>query len=246
MPLPNYLILGETKCGTTSMYDNFVQHPDILPALGNKDSVLTADGKVLGQKELRYFDRHWSRGLEWYKNCFPKCKDGQITGEATPMYLYRQQALQRISNTVKDARLIVMFRNPVDRLLSHFHHLGKILPDWYDRYPTFGDFWRGALEGDYYIIDKGIYWRSLKSLLMYFPAEQIHIIKSEDLFDHPDETYTKALGFLGVCNHSLSKPAHSRKNSYSKITDIELLSEIETFYQRHNLILETMIGRKME
>lgn len=246
MPLPNYLILGETKCGTTSMYDNLIQHPDILPTLGNDDSVLTADGNILGQKEIRYFDKYWSRGIEWYKSCFPECNNNQITGEATPMYLYRQQALQRIATTLKDTKLIVMFRNPVNRLLSHFHHLGNILPDWYERYPTFGDFWQGALEGDYYIIDKGIYWRSLQALLQYFPRKQIYIIRSEDLFSDPDRVYAEALEFLEVRLCSLPKIAYSRQNTYSKITDIKLLSEITDFYKKHNLILEEIIGRKMK
>jgi len=241
MPLPNYLIIGETKCGTTSMYDNLIQHPGVLPTINKDTTVKTVDGNILGKKEIRFFDRYWSRGIEWYETCFPKCERGQITGEATPMYLYRAQALQRIASVIPNIKLIVMIRNPVHRLLSHFYHLEKILPDWHNRYPDFETFWNSAFEGDYYIVDKGIYWRSIQMLGEYFPQKNIHIIQSERLFKEPQQVYSETLNFLEVDSFILKEARHSRKNDYT-LPDYKLLKEIEMFYEPHNEILQNMIG----
>lgn len=243
MPPPNFIIIGETKCGTTSMYDNLIQHPHILPSKGNGDHTVTEDDFELGIKETRFFDKNWYRGWDWYKSCFPECPQGYITGEASPTYLYRIQALERIGNLLQDCKIIIMLRDPVSRLVSHYNHLKKILPIWHKRYKTLYDFWTSAAEPDYYIIDKGIYWRSVQEAFRCLNRQNIIIIKSEMLFEEPQRVYNTILDFLNMTPYILTAPSHSRKNIYST-PDIGLLKEIESFYKPHNDILAEMLGEK--
>lgn len=243
MPLPDFIIAGETKCGTTSMYNNLIQHPDILPTLGNGDSTITDDGEVLGVKELRFFDRYYNLGLDWYKDCFPKCSAGQITGEATPMYLYRTQAIQRMSEVVPDCKIIVLLRNPVDRLVSHYNHLRNVSGKLF--YPSFKSFWTTAYESDYYLIDKGIYWQTIERLYGYYPREQVKVIISEELFSNPQEIWNETLDFLGVGPAPL-KPKHSRKNTKTnQQIDTKLREEISEFYAPHNFVLCDLLEREI-
>jgi len=242
MPLPNFLILGETKCGTTSMYDNIIQHPQILPTKGNGND-LSVDATVpLGVKELRFFDRNYNKGWDWYRDCFPECPEGSITGEATPMYLHRALALQRIASVMKDVKLILMFRDPAKRLVSHYHHIGSINPAWYDKYPTIESFWNTAAEEDYHLIDKGIYWKTVMQVATTFKEDkQMLVIISEDLFEEPDKIFSDVFEFLGVDSDVKIKAQHSRKNKYKT----KVPTEIKDFYEPHNRKLERVLERKL-
>ena len=80
MPLPDYIIIGETKCGTTSFYNYLVKHPQIKDTFGNGDQV----DACYSTKEIRYFDRYFSSGLAWYKSCFPETWPREISGATGP------------------------------------------------------------------------------------------------------------------------------------------------------------------
>jgi len=236
MPLPNFLIVGETKCGTTSMYDNLVKHPQILPSLGN--GVQTeADSEVpLGVKEIRFFDKHYNRGWDWYQSCFPKCPDGYITGEATPMYLYRTQALIHIAETIPDCKIIVMLRNPTDRLYSHFNHISANEVDWTDRYHSVMDLFMGAHPKDYHLIDRGFYIRQLTALWALFNKNNIHIIISEEMFENPEEEWANLLEFLNL-DYCDIEFAHSRKKKHD-LTKNAYRRDIDRMYAPFNRALE--------
>jgi len=242
MPLPNFLIIGETKCGTTSLYDNLIQHPQILPTVGNGNNRIVDASVPLGVKELRFFDRNYHKGWDWYKSCFPECPEGCITGEATPMYLNRTLVLDRIASILQDnVKIIVMLRNPAERLLSHYHHMGKINNDWYKKYPTLWDLWTQASDQDYHLIERGVYWKSLFTLSVLFNDCNIHPVISEDMFTKPQEVMEDLFAFLGVDKADAIVPTHSRKNKYKK----QIPQEIYDFYKTHNEVLEKVMGREL-
>jgi len=112
--LPDFVIIGAPKCGTTILYHLLTKHPHVEPA---------------AFKEPHYFDRLFDKGTEWYRQCFPpsRQKDGQrtITGEATPGYLFHPHAPKRMARVIPEARLIALLRNPVDRTYSDYHFSGS-------------------------------------------------------------------------------------------------------------------------
>src|SRR5690606_12836808 len=73
LQMPDFLIIGAQKCGTTSLYRYLIQHPQIEPAI---------------KKEIHYFDLNYNKPIQWYLNQFPalKTQSDRITGEATPYY----------------------------------------------------------------------------------------------------------------------------------------------------------------
>jgi hypothetical protein len=108
-PLPDFLLLGAQKAGTTALYEYLRRHPQITGP---------------SWKEVSFFDRHWARGESWYRGNFPNLARtrGKLVGEASPSYVLHPLAPQRVQELVPDARLIVLVRNPVDRAFSQYNH----------------------------------------------------------------------------------------------------------------------------
>lgn len=105
--LPDFVVLGAQKAGTTSLHAALQRHPQLfLPA----------------QKELHYFSNHSERPLSWYAAHFAPARPQQHCGEVTPYYLFHPEVPQRLAAALPDARLIVLLRDPVERTLSHYFH----------------------------------------------------------------------------------------------------------------------------
>src|SRR5918992_682833 len=112
--LPNLIVIGAQKCGTSALHHYLHLHPDIC---------------MSAQKELNFFveSKNWSKGLAWYESNF-RGKDGKakIYGEASPDYTGYPAAPgvpARMHSIVPDAKLILMVRHPVDRIISQYIHL---------------------------------------------------------------------------------------------------------------------------
>ena len=117
-PLPDYLIVGGQRCGTTSLHHYLVQHPGVLPARFTKG--------------VHWFDVSYDKPPSWYRANFPtsrrreavSARIGQpvVTGEASPYYLFHPWVPERAAAMVPDARIIMVLRDPVHRAWSHYHH----------------------------------------------------------------------------------------------------------------------------
>src|SRR6187200_1451927 len=106
-PLPDFLVIGAQKAGTTALYAYLRWHPGITGP---------------SWKEVSFFDRHWWRGEAWYRGQFPLRAGGRLVGEASPSYLFHPLAPERARSLVPDAKLIALVRNPVDRAYSQYQH----------------------------------------------------------------------------------------------------------------------------
>ena len=109
--LPDFLIVGAQKGGTSSLYAYLAQHPSVLPSF---------------RKEVKFFDCNYFCGHTWYRAHFPLryklSRGNRITGEGTPNYLFHPTALQRLALTLIDVKIIILLRNPADRAYSHYQH----------------------------------------------------------------------------------------------------------------------------
>jgi len=102
-PLPDFVIIGAQKAGTTALFDMFSEHPEISPST---------------VKEVHYFDSNYERGEQWYRRHF----DRHIAGEASPYYLFYPPAHDRMKALIPKAKVIAILRDPVERALSHYDH----------------------------------------------------------------------------------------------------------------------------
>lgn len=104
-PLPGFLIIGAMKAGTTSAAANLRRHP----------------GLFMPKNEVHFFDRYWDEGADWYRSFFAEGA-GRLCGEKTPRYMTSREYMERIASIVPRAKLVVLLRNPTDRLFSQINH----------------------------------------------------------------------------------------------------------------------------
>jgi hypothetical protein len=241
MKKPDFIIAGEARCGTTSLYEDLIKHPDILPGRG-VDKITYSGGTIyLSQKEPRFFDRNWHRGIDWYFNLFEDIP-GKITGDGSTLYFYRALAMKRIRETLPDVKIIIMLRNPIDRLYSHFYHIMKVAPKWETRYPTFEKFLDTAHENDYYIVDKGIYANAMRNCMRLYNDDQIHVIKSEDYFDHTQREFDDVIRFLSLDEFKPTNFSNLRASNFKQAMDPRTRDRLESFYGPHNDQLRELVG----
>jgi len=178
--LPNLIIVGGLKCGTTSIHHYLGLHPEI---------------QMSKPKELNFFARelNWDLGLDWYASRFDD--RFKVRGESSPHYtnLPRFQGVaERIHASLgPDARLIYMVRDPIKRILSHWVHATGAGYETREMVPTLS-------QPDSSYIHRSMYWMQLQPYLERFDRSQIEIITQEELQSEREETMRKAFGFAGV------------------------------------------------
>lgn len=214
--LPEFIIIGEMKCGTTALYRYICDHPMVEPAK---------------RKELAFFNAYYHKGMEWYKSQFPDCENC-ITGEATG-YLKFPDVAPRVYDAVPNAKLLLILRNPVDRAYSHYHmHLrkGKIQVPFEE-----------AIQDHSTYLDKGIYAWKLKRWMEVFPKEQFHIVQSEQLYKHPQKTLNETFKFLGLPPHKLNVYEHHNSGSYEEM-NVGTRKKLIEYYKPFNQELYDFLG----
>ena len=175
--LPNLVIVGVMKCGTTSLHYYLGLHPDI---------------HMSREKEIEFFieERHWNRGPEWYARQFDV--RGRVRGESSPNYTATRRfpgVAGRMRDIVPDARLIFMVRDPIERLVSH----------WIHNY-THGREERSFVEilNDDRYLERSMYAVQLEPYLERFPREQIFIIEMERMRARRLDVLRDVFAFLDV------------------------------------------------
>ena len=175
--LPNFLIIGAPRAGTTWAAKNLMLHPQIfLPK----------------EKELHFFDQSYDNGIEYYESLFKDAKGKAIVGEATPDYLYRKEIPKLIYQHLPKVKLIVILRNPVDRLYSRYWNAKA-------KYPANKDLsFEEKIAQKPLFIEEGLYYEHISRYLTYFSEEQFLILFFEDLKAEPYAFLRKIYNFLGA------------------------------------------------
>jgi hypothetical protein len=249
--LPDFLIVGEAKCGTTSLYDDIVRHPLVREA---------------AVKEVHFFDLRFHRGLDWYRTQFPiqgGARNGGPaqhpirTGEASPYYMFHPHAMSRIRQALPDVKLIAMLRNPVERAYSQYQHewrqrremlsfeeavvreperlrgeRERMLQD--ERYNSF------AYRRQAYLA-RGIYADQLRRLRELFEPRQLLVLKSEDYFTAPDSTLERVFAFLELPPWQPRRFARRNAGNYASM-DTRVRRSLMEYFAPHNARLYALLG----
>ena len=204
MALPDFLIIGVPKAGTTALHAALMPHPQLFLPNVKETKFFLSDGPPPtggGPGDAQTYQEHiWRR--EDYEALFDPAPAGTLRGEATPFYLYDLEAHGRMSKLVPDAKLIAILRNPVDRAYSNWAHL------WAAGLESERDFITACHLGKsrqaagwadfWHYIDQGLYGRQLEHLFEYFPREQVFVTRYRDLREDPVPTLDRICEFLGV------------------------------------------------
>jgi len=203
--MPNFIIIGAAKAGTTSLYHYLGQHPQVFMSPVKETNFFALEGKKLdfrGPRDMEFIGRFSITRLEDYKRLFIGSEDAVAVGEASPMYLYDQSAPARIHACLPDVKLIAVFRDPVERAFSQYLMFRR---DGREPCPSFEkalelepkrmkDGWEWAWA----YRDVGFYGRQMKRYLALFPQRQILPLLYDDLAERPAEVLRRVFCFLGV------------------------------------------------
>ena len=184
--LPNFLVIGSQKAGTTSLYQILKQHPQIFMA---------------DKKEINFFfkDDAYARGTEAYSQHFADCANQLVCGEASPGYICHPEVPARIHALLPNVKLILTVRDPIKRALSQYwdnrHHLNES--------HTFAQAVDLYLSDEYHpdeigYFSRGVYMRYIRNYLEYFSRENMLILPFEEMISSPKNFYKRIFTFLGV------------------------------------------------
>lgn len=186
--LPNFLICGAPKAGTTSLYEYLAQHPEIC---------------MSNPKETDYFQHNYDKGIDWYASCFAHYQGEKVVGEASPGNMIHPLAPKRIKELIPNAKIIMILRDPIDRVFSQFLYSitrGECVPgSSFSRFiRNEADVWRNR------VIELGMYEEQIKRYMEYFPQEQMKIYFYEELKNNTEWLVKDLYKFIDV--DSIFKP----------------------------------------
>lgn len=204
MIMPNFLLIGAQKAGTTALNYYLKEHPQIYMSPIKEPGFFDFEGQkpnFAGPGDRELYD-HVSTDIESYRQLFQGVSDEIAIGEATTWYLYSSKAPERIKQYIPDAKLIVILRNPVDRAYSAFMHAIR------DSRESITDFARALEEEEtrisqnweyiWHYKQMGFYSVQLKRYFDLFDRNQIKVFLYEDLKDNPDALVQDICQFLNV------------------------------------------------
>lgn len=209
--LPDYLVIGGQRCGTTSLQRVLAEHPNI------------ASARLM--KGVHYFDTSAHRDLAWYRTHFPTTAQARLVerrtgspllvGEASPYYLFHPLSLERIQQAIPGVKLIALLRDPVERTLSHYKHelrrgnepLGleaalaaepARLAGERERIVAEAPGYNSVAHQTFSYAARSRYVEQVERLFELFPRDRVLILPSERFFAEPEPVFRATLDFLGA------------------------------------------------
>lgn len=209
--LPDFLLIGVPKAGTTALHAALAQHDQLfMSEVKEPKYYMCGDSPPPAYRGPG--DAHSKQEWIWqrarYLRLFANTPDTVLCGESTPFYLYNRDARRRISVDIPNARLVVVLRDPVDRLYSNWMHL------WVDGLEPCSDVVE-ACDREQRRVDAGwapfwhyrglgMYGRQIADLYRHFSRDQIVLLRYRDLVESPGPTLNRVCRFLGVTEDAVS------------------------------------------
>jgi len=239
--LPDFIIIGAARSGTTHLLGQLNAHPNVLP----------------GPRETHFFDSHrYTYGLAWYRLRFPASTARReavagglhpvLTGESSPSYLSHPNAPARVARGVPEARLLVLLRDPTARAASHWA--------WSLRQSGETRSFREVVEaeigppgdtaglriprdkrpGDPLVVRRGIYQPQLERWQTHFSRDQVLVIQSERWFRDPVTVMAEVCDYLGLPRLERLPRVMRNRNKPHEPYDPEVLARLREFYRPYN------------
>lgn len=212
MTLPNLVGCGAGKSGTTSLYYYLSEHPDVFMA---------------SVKETHFFSQHYEQGIDWYQRQFMGYGNEKIIGEFSTSYLMDKSVPERIQTILPNAKLLFIFRNPIERAFSNYWFSLSLGTQVGGR--SFSDVIHSE-EGFMKYIVPGFYYDHVSEFLEYFDQQQVFVMFTENLKRQPLVEIQRCYEFLGVDSsfqpdvHSIFNRTVFASNNYRKKIDSNWLS----------------------
>lgn len=246
--LPDFLIIGAQKAGTSFLFYHLGLHPEV----------------VTTNKEIHFFDLNYDKGPDWYKGHFPfqssLSKTGRITGEASPYYLFHPWAAERAHQLLPAARIVVSLRDPVSRAVSHYFHAVKhgfeplpvevafeteecrLAEDIrrLEEDPSFS----GVAHQELSYKSRGIYVDQLREWVDRYGWDRVHVVSADALFEESAKTLSGVHSFLDVAPRApTANLAPMGQGSYVADVPESVRESLRAFFAPHNERLYEYLDR---
>ena len=255
--MPDFVIIGAMKSGTTSLYDFVIKHPAIAPAF---------------TKEQNYFSALYALGELWYRSNFPtklsryyfSQKTGQklLSGEATPTYLFYPIVPDRMKKILPDIKLIVILRNPVDRAYSHYNDIMRRnketlsfekaikmeeerCAEEMERLIQDPDF-VPIHYGNHSYLAKGVYVDQLENWFRYYNKKQFLILTTDDLRKNPQQILNQIFDFLGLPPFKVENSKDRNVGNYKEKMNEDTRKFLIEYFKPHNERLSKLLQRRFD
>lgn len=247
--LPDFVIIGAKRCGTTSLFTNLPEHPSIINS---------------HHDNMGFFNDNFHLGVNWYRSFFTtksykrriEKKIGKcLSFDTTTTYMENRTTAENIKKIKSDMKIIVMLRNPVDRSYSQFNRtikddmeLGKfenVVKEEIDKLTNDGDSLFKITRNESNYIKKGIYYEQLKPWFELFPGENIGVFSTEEFKTNSQKTYNDIFDFLNLPHFTIKNNRIMEKGDYLPMRK-EIRNRLSDFYQNYNEKLFKLIGKRFE
>lgn len=198
--LPNLIVIGALRCGTSALHYYLDLHPEIQMSSPKELNFFCAEPEVDGHVSIsdpcelgivHLVRRNWWRGIDWYAGHFRA--EAPVRGEASPRYTmpWHPDAAERIASVVPEAKLVFMVRDPIEQLVSQYEHYRALGVEPRDPGEALA-----TPHGPY--LERARYFARLKPFLHNFDESRIRIVSQEDLLHRRRDTMRSLFAFLGV------------------------------------------------
>jgi hypothetical protein len=246
--LPNFLIIGAARSGTTSLYDCLRSHPDVyLPQ------------EKRPEPHFFYKSGEFARGLAYYEQRYFGGWQGECAvGEASTSYLFGADVPERVHATLPGVRLICLLRNPIDRAFSSYWHtvaggletltFEDALVAEEQRHADLAGTPLGEVAPFAYVA-RGRYFEQLNRWLRFFPRERFKIVLFDDFVARPGQAVADVLAFLAVDPALL--PARAVAHANRSVPDSAAMSTsvrrlLADQFRSDVSHLQTLLGRDLQ
>jgi len=252
--LPDFVIIGAQKAGTSSLYFYLSQHPQLLPSFN---------------KEVHFFDGgldpgvdNFEKGILWYRAHFPLRKNigfHQKTFEASPLYIFNPLAPRRIFDIIPQVKIIALLRNPTERAISQYLHEKRKNREPLSIYEALQKEearleavigkkdYKNTVFMHHSYKNRGLYKDQLERYLNCFSRDQILVIASELFFANPDVYLKRVFEFVGVdteCKVKDLRPRNIANNRSDVAPDV--YKYLNSFFLPHNQALYELLGENYD
>ena len=225
MPLPTFIICGAKKAGTTALARYLAAHPNVI---------------MSRPKETGFFCDNYTQGTQWLEQHYQHWSGEKAVGEGSVHTMYCPKSPRRIHETIPDARLIFLLRNPIERLYSHYYfdlRCGHLDPS-----TSFQDvIYRHETSQQEKMIQMGFYEEQLARFDAQFDGQML-VLLTDDLRNRTRKTVQKAVSFIGV-DPSRVQSHYEPENQTQHIQYRRVYAAIRAFWKPVQSVVESEIGR---
>ncbi len=229
MALPDFLIIGSPKAGSTALHVALAQHPDLSLSTPKEPKYFMCDQAPPDPAHQQgpgdaHSAREWVWDPERYRALFDAAPAGALHGESTPFYLWDKASHRRIHAQAPQVKMIAVIRDPIDRAYSNWGHL------WCDGLEPEADFLAACSAEPARIaagyapfwryLETGLYGQQLDHLYGIFPKEQVFVLRYRQLIDNSAEILDEICTFLGVRTGVVSSVPRSNVSTWVPDTPV--------------------------